>query len=205
MEPPSGHPSAGSGDRLAPPVTRQPKRRRGTWAAASAVLLAVALVGAGCGNDNGNGNSAGTTASTQKEANAGSSTTAGGQSSSSAQGMGTSAVEVTDSSLGRILTSNGMTLYLFTPDNGGASTCYNECAKEWPPLRVDGNVSVGQGLDGSKFSTVPRNDGGHQVTVNGWPLYFYENDKAPGDVKGQGVDGIWYVVSPNGEAIKTGG
>jgi hypothetical protein len=34
------------------------------------------------------------------------------------------------------------------------------------------------------------------------PLYYYAQDKAPGDVAGQGVNNVWYLVSPGGEMIK---
>jgi D-xylose transport system substrate-binding protein len=33
------------------------------------------------------------------------------------------------------------------------------------------------------------------------PLYYYKNDAAAGDTKGQGVGNLWYVVSPAGEMV----
>ncbi len=39
-------------------------------------------------------------------------------------------------------------------------------------------------------------DGTYQVTYNGMPLYYYIDDKAPGDVTGQGKGEVWYVVAP---------
>jgi predicted lipoprotein with Yx(FWY)xxD motif len=53
------------------------------------------------------------------------------------------------------------------------------------------------------FGTTTRTDGTVQVTYNGWPLYYYEKDKAPGDVTGQDVGGVWYVVSAAGEQVTT--
>jgi hypothetical protein len=50
-----------------------------------------------------------------------------------------------------------------------------------------------------------RSDGSSQVTYGGWPLYYYSGDAAPGDVNGQGVNGVWYVVSPDGDEIRSGG
>jgi predicted lipoprotein with Yx(FWY)xxD motif len=38
---------------------------------------------------------------------------------------------------------------------------------------------------------------GRQMTYNGWPLYYYIKDKAPGDTTGQGVGGTWFVVPPD--------
>ena len=40
------------------------------------------------------------------------------------------------------------------------------------------------------------------MTVDGWPLYFFSGDSAPGDTNGQGVGDVWYVVGPDGAAIE---
>jgi predicted lipoprotein with Yx(FWY)xxD motif len=42
------------------------------------------------------------------------------------------------------------------------------------------------------------------VTFNGWPLYTFANDKAPGQVNGQGVGGVWFVATPSLAASPTG-
>lgn len=46
------------------------------------------------------------------------------------------------------------------------------------------------------FGVVTHPDGGQQVTFLGWPLYYYAEDTKPGDTNGQGLQGVWYVVSP---------
>jgi predicted lipoprotein with Yx(FWY)xxD motif len=112
-------------------------------------------------------------------------------------------VTVADSALGQILVDGeGKTLYLFTNDTAGESTCYDQCAAAWPPLLADGEITVGEGLDDSDFSTVARTDGTMQVKIGEWPLYYFANDAAAGDTNGQGINEVWYVVSPSGEAIK---
>jgi predicted lipoprotein with Yx(FWY)xxD motif len=58
-------------------------------------------------------------------------------------------------------------------------------------------------LDASKLGTATRKDGSSQVTYNGWPLYYYAKDKAPGDVTGQDVGSVWYVVSAAGDKVTT--
>jgi predicted lipoprotein with Yx(FWY)xxD motif len=58
-------------------------------------------------------------------------------------------------------------------------------------------------VDASLLGTTDRTDGTVQVTYNGWPLYYYEEDKAPGDVVGQDVGGVWFVVSAEGEQVTT--
>lgn len=121
----------------------------------------------------------------------------------SAPSSGGTTVAVADSALGQILVDGeGRTLYLFTPDSAGESTCYDQCAANWPPLLAQGEITVGEDLDDSDFSTVARTDGTMQVKVGEWPLYYFANDAAPGDTNGQGINDVWYVVSPNGDAIK---
>ncbi|ADI15273.1 COG4315 family predicted lipoprotein [Truepera radiovictrix] len=100
-----------------------------------------------------------------------------------------------------LVDGEGMTLYLFLNDSEGVSTCEGECAANWPPLLTDGNVVAGEGVDPELLGTTERSDGSLQVTYNGWPLYFWVQDVAPGDATGQGVNDVWYVVSPEGEAI----
>jgi predicted lipoprotein with Yx(FWY)xxD motif len=34
------------------------------------------------------------------------------------------------------------------------------------------------------------------------PLYYYAKDVAAGDVVGQDVGQVWYVIAPSGEVIK---
>ena len=107
-------------------------------------------------------------------------------------------------SLGSFLADDkGMTLYLFTKDTPNTTVCYDKCATAWPPLLTTGDPVAGEGVDASKLGTTTRTDGAVQVTYNGWPLYYYEKDKAPGDVTGQDVGGVWYVVSDTGEQVTT--
>ncbi|HEX6033188.1 MAG TPA: hypothetical protein VFY83_02095, partial [Anaerolineales bacterium] len=102
-----------------------------------------------------------------------------------------------------LVDEKGMTLYLFTKDTPNTTVCYEKCAVAWPPLLTAGDPVAGEGVDASLLGTTERTDGTVQVTYNGWPLYYYEKDKAPGDVIGQDVGGVWYVLSPAGEMIKT--
>lgn len=121
----------------------------------------------------------------------------------SSPAAGSATVMVATSDLGQILVDGeGRTLYLFTPDEAGTPTCYEACAQQWPPLLAEGDITVGPGLDDSDFSTATRTDGGDQVKISNWPLYYFANDTAPGDTNGQGVSNVWYVVSPSGEPIK---
>ena len=104
-----------------------------------------------------------------------------------------------------LVDGKGMTLYLYTKDTPGTSTCYDKCATAWPPLLTSGTPVAGTGVDASKFGTTKRTDGTTQVTYNGWPLYYFEKDKQAGDVTGQGVGNVWYLVSPSGDKMPSSG
>jgi predicted lipoprotein with Yx(FWY)xxD motif len=110
-------------------------------------------------------------------------------------------VEVATTELGDILVDgDGRTLYLFLNDDQGPSTCYDDCAANWPPLTTD--ATAGDGVDTGLLGTAARDDGTEQVTYDGWPLYHFVADTAPGDVNGQGVIDRWFVVSPEGEPVQ---
>ena len=113
----------------------------------------------------------------------------------------------TDAKLGQILVDDkGLTLYLFVADTGSASTCYTSCATIWPPLLTTGSPQAGTGVNASLLGTTTRTDGKVEVTYAGHPLYYFVQDKAPGDTKGQGINGfggLWWVLGPSGAAITT--
>ena len=109
-------------------------------------------------------------------------------------------VRVSPSGLGRIVTDgDGNTLYLFMRDEAGPSECNDLCTEIWPPM-VDA-VSAGEGLDASLLGTTTPQDGTEQVTYNGWRLYYFSSDNAPGDANGQGINDVWWAVSPTGVAL----
>jgi len=100
--------------------------------------------------------------------------------------------------LGDLLTTaDGITLYVFTKDTPGVSTCSGDCLKAWPAYTVtaEDRLALPTGAKG-KLETIKRDDGALQVTYNGAPLYFFKDDKAPGDTKGQNVGNVWKVVAP---------
>jgi predicted lipoprotein with Yx(FWY)xxD motif len=99
---------------------------------------------------------------------------------------------------------SGHTLYTFSNDEGGTSSCYDACAKTWPPALTEGKPRA-KGVPPSKVGTAKRKDGTIQLTYAGHPLYTYADDKSS-EVNGNGVHafgGRWYAIRPNGE--KPGG
>lgn len=107
------------------------------------------------------------------------------------------------SSLGRIVVdASGMTAYYFTKDtaNSGTSACTGECLQVWPPITTTSATPAASGVTG-KVGTITLPNGAKQVTVNGRPIYLYAPDVKPGDVKGQGVGSVWYVLRPDGTMV----
>ena len=103
--------------------------------------------------------------------------------------------------MGAVVTDqDGWVLYRFDKDSADppSSNCVDKCAQVWPPALTDGNPQL-RGVSDDKVGTITRQDGTRQLTVGGWPVYRYIGDKKPGQWKGQGVGGTWFVIDPNGK------
>jgi predicted lipoprotein with Yx(FWY)xxD motif len=160
-------------------------------------LLAIvgALVIAGCGGGGSSSSSSGSEsggtenagATTSSESGSGEATIAGGE----VGGLGNVLVD-----------SEGMTVYLFTPDKGTESTCEGECEAIWPPVVAEGKPTAGEGAMSTALGTTKRKDGTMQLTYEGHPLYTFSGDKAPGEANGQGIEGIWFALDESGNAVE---
>lgn len=88
---------------------------------------------------------------------------------------------------------NGMTLYTFDKDTtANMSSCTGACANLWPPYtttQVPTNLPAG-------IATFKRADGTIQFSYKTKPIYYFANDKQPGDLTGDGYGGIWHIVKP---------
>jgi predicted lipoprotein with Yx(FWY)xxD motif len=98
-----------------------------------------------------------------------------------------------------LVDSKGMTLYNLKNDSQGKSTCTGECAGMWPPYYAE-SITVPPGLKASHFGTITRDDGKKQTTYKGMPLYYFADDKKPGDTNGNGVHNIWFPATPAGSS-----
>ncbi len=99
-------------------------------------------------------------------------------------------------SAGNIVDSKGMTLYLFTKDVMGDSKCTGACLNAWPIFYQE-QISVSSGLSSTDFGAITRDDGKKQTTYKGWPLYYFSSDVNPGDIKGEGVNKVWFIARPD--------
>lgn len=104
----------------------------------------------------------------------------------------TAPATVGDTSKGKALVdAKGMTLYVFDRDTTGASNCNGQCAVNWPPLlAAAGDAGSGQ------WTVIARADQSKQWAYKGRPTYTFSKDTKPGDVKGDGVNGVWHIAAP---------
>jgi len=124
------------------------------------------------------------------------------QAPESAAAGGDATVLVASSDLGDILTdADGLTIYYFANDTEGVSNCDTECLANWPVVEAEGEPTAGDGVD-AELGTLERSDGTVQLTVNGFPAYYFAGDSAAGDVNGQAVGDVWWVFGPDGEPIE---
>ncbi|AUM67604.1 COG4315 family predicted lipoprotein [Pseudomonas fluorescens] len=87
----------------------------------------------------------------------------------------------------------GMTLYTFDKDQGTDSTCYDQCAKNWPPLKVEGAAKP----TGDWTVIERKDDAKQQWAYKGKPVYTFAGDKKAGDSNGDNKGGVWHVAKPD--------
>jgi predicted lipoprotein with Yx(FWY)xxD motif len=122
------------------------------------------------------------------------------------RGTASPTLTVKTSSYGRVLfDGRGYVLYAFTRDKNGRSACYRACAKAWPVYYSKGTLRAGAGIKRSLIGTTKRRDGRRQVAYAGRPLYYYVNDRKPGQILCQNVTefgGTWLIVRPSGKLVR---
>ena len=188
-------------------MTHQPSRfaPRG-----SVALGAVALLLAAC---SGAGGVATSSPATQPPPTAASATQAAASDAPASEAMATPAPMFPILALGEhptlgmyIVDGEGRSLYLFTRDEDDTSTCSGDCVEAWPPFLIDAGLTpeARDGVTGT-IGVIERADGGLQVTYEQQPLYYFSGDSEPGDTTGHGSNEVWYLVSPEGDSVSTGG
>ena len=176
------------------PLPQVPRRLVRTAVPAALVLAAVLSA---CSSSTRSASS--TTTSTTAASTSTAAATAASSTTSPPAGAGD--VRVAQTKLGKVLVdAKGMTLYLFTKDTATTAACTGVCLQAWPPATVSGTPTAGAGVTG-KLTVLKRSDGSMQIEIDGHPLYTFVSDDAPGDTSGQKVEGLWYAVSPSGDAV----
>jgi len=92
------------------------------------------------------------------------------------------------------VTAGGFTVYHLKGDRRGEG-CTGACRQVWPIVVAPANVKLvgGRGVRG-KIGAVTRPDGRRQLTFRGHPLYRYNLDSRPGQARGNGAAGVWFVL-----------
>lgn len=126
-----------------------------------------------------------------------------GPASTSAPAAAAADLKTADSTAGKIVVDGkGMSVYYYTKDvkDSGTSACTGGCLEAWPPVLAAADTPTVDGVTGT-VGTIATPDGKKQLTINGMPVYYYAKDLAAGDITGQGVGGVWYLVAPSGDMI----
>jgi predicted lipoprotein with Yx(FWY)xxD motif len=166
------------------------------WAgpASGTVLIAVALAVTACGT--GSASSAGGAYGSGTQTTQTTQATQAPAAPAYPSSVMTAALKTETTRAGTVLAnSHGLTLYYYSADKRGSGTsvCTGGCATAWPPLAAPVKAPAGVRLPG-KLGVITRPNGVKQVTLKGYPLYFYIGDKAPGQVKGNGIGRAWHVI-----------
>jgi predicted lipoprotein with Yx(FWY)xxD motif len=90
---------------------------------------------------------------------------------------------------GLLVDQGGRTLYVFSKDTPGTSSCYGDRATLWPPLLAPTEAKAS-----GNFSINARTDGAMQWAYKNQPLYLFSHDTAPGQENGNGFEGLYSVV-----------
>jgi predicted lipoprotein with Yx(FWY)xxD motif len=157
--------------------------------ATSAVLGALLL--ASCGTSTAPGSAySGSTATAM------SSVASAASSAASSKAMPSAGLAVRKTRIGYVLTDElGYTVYWFAKDPRGSShpACAGQCVLTWFPVTGRAVAAKGVTLD-AKLGCITRANGVMQATYNGYPLYTFASDRAPGMTSGNGSDGVWHVI-----------
>lgn len=169
---------------------------RGGWTLALVGALATLLLAA-CGTTTGGSSGGGLYGSGASSTATSAPTATTGSTSTGSAAVTTASVSVKGSMKTVLTDSKGMTLYYLTHDKANTSTCTGGCAGTWPPLLATGSGTPTSATTLSGTLSAFDGANGHQVEYNGHPLYTYAGDSAAGQANGEGIGGVWFVVTPD--------
>ena len=160
------------------------------------LLMVMALVVGACGKS-------------KSSSSSGTTTTEAAQSTTTAAATpatGTSDLAVADNAtLGKkiIVDGAGKTVYMYMPDGTSKTSTVSASIKaNWPPVKAAASTpKVSSDLDQSKVAVNMQSDGTSQLSYNGHLLYYFINDTAPGDAKGNTLGNVWYALSASGDKL----
>lgn len=116
-------------------------------------------------------------------------------------------LKTASTSLGTIVVGGkGRTVYVYDADHKGttSSACTGACRTAWPLVTFKGTAKTKIKVSGvtGKVGSIAVSKGVRQVTLAGWPLYYYAGDSAAGQANGEGSGSVWWVVNAKGTRVK---
>src|SRR2546426_4124993 len=126
----------------------------------------------------------------------------GGSSSSAV--IQTATVTVKGQSETVLTNAQGLTLYYFTADSATQSAVSGNLAQIWHAQLFTGSGGPTSSASLTRKLSVQKDVNGNQIRYKGHPLYTFSGDSAPGQTNGEGLYGVWFVVTPN-LAVQGGG
>ena len=181
-----------------------PRARFRTWCSLFVFATLVVLVAACGSTTSGSGTASttgGTTPTTSSSNGDGGRYGSGGGTTPTPNTSGsvikTATVTVNGTSKSILTNAQGLTLYYRTSDAPPSTVCSGGCASAWPPLVMSSSSAPTSAASLPGKLTIVADANGNQVEYNGHPLYTYSGDKASGQTTGEGVGGVWHVVTLN--------
>ncbi len=95
-----------------------------------------------------------------------------------------------------LVDGRGMALYYTVSDMPNYSNLPDETLSVWPVFYIP-SIFVPPQLNAVDFGIYTRDNGVRQMTYKGYPLYYFFQDKTPGDTLGNKLGGVWFVVNPD--------
>ncbi len=136
------------------------------------------------------------TSTTPGSAYDGAATTAISSTAPSSASGSSAVLTVRKTPIGYVLANaNGYTVYWFAKDPAGSAhpACVGRCLLAWFPVTGKPVAARGVTLD-ARLGCITRAGGLTQATYNGYPLYTFGSDSAPGMTNGNGSAGAWHVI-----------
>lgn len=110
---------------------------------------------------------------------------------------------VVDTAVGPVVADDRhQVVYVYGDDTATKSACTgNWCLVDWPPLQADGPPSVSSGIT-APVTTISGAPSVPQLALGGHPLYTFAGDLHPGDIRGEGLGGDWFLLAPSGMVVR---
>lgn len=120
----------------------------------------------------------------------------------SASGGPSAVLTVRKTPIGYVLAdATGYTIYWDgnDPKGGSRPACTGSCLQVWFPVTGRPAAAKGGTLRAA-LGRITRPSGLVQATYNGYPLYTFARDSAPGMTNGNGSAGLWHVIKEQAPA-----